>query len=277
MVRRIVGAPTGDDLCIKLGYPEEGAAPAAVAMPGRAIHAHTGSVRYGPATGEDITVILAEEARLLGRLRSALFPRVVRAGVHDDIPYYVMERLDGETLRGAFARARAAGAPRHVGALGAHFAAILTGLLAIRRRDPAFYHGDLKPENIVATSRGFRLIDPALRRAAAPRPGTSLEATLTAPYNPLGLTDETADTGAIAIMLFEFLSGEHPFGDLHTPLLDGFGAFVRGEDEQRRRAASLLRIERFARHRQDARLDQLLDWIAAPPAYAAMAQALRAW
>ena len=213
-----------------------------------ALVAQADQLRCGSTSPEDATLILQTEYAWLREIDSDLFPEVVAAGLADGRAYYVMEQLRGRDLRETL---REGGAPHEWKRLVRRLARELASLQA--RRDD-FFHGDLKPENIVVTRERLRLIDPAFRGGAQ----TPLVATLSVPYNPLGLAGERADTGALAITLLELVTGLQPF--LARARVD---------------LAQPLPLEAYAdAASRDPLVRKLVRWVAEPPTYVELAAAL---
>ena len=70
------------------------------------------------------------------------------------------------------------------------------------------YHGDIKPQNIIITSKGLRLIDPGYFGALPCREGMIPNAVITTPaYYPCLEPDDAFAAGAI---LWELCLGRHP-------------------------------------------------------------------
>ena len=151
---------------------------------------------------------LLAECTLLRGLESDLFPEVVASGIWDGEAFYAMELLTGRDLRTHITTGSAA-------TLEARrlFRRLARELSALHERDGTFFHGDLKPENLIVTPTRLRLIDPALRT-----PAFGVTMTTTLAYNPFARTGPEADTTALAITLLELLTGENPFRGLRRPL-----------------------------------------------------------
>ncbi len=193
--------------------------------------------------------LLLAECALLRGLESDLFPEVLASGIWDGEAFYAMELLSGRDLRAHLVAGTA-------GALDARrlFRRLARELSALHERDGAFFHGDLKPENIVVTPTRLRLIDPALR---TPIDGVTMTTTLA--YNPFARTGPEADTTAMAITLLELLTGENPFRPLQQPLAAG---------EAPELDAYLPRASR------SPLVPTLMRWVLSPPSFAEFATAL---
>ena len=71
-----------------------------------------------------------------------------------------------------------------------------------------FYHGDVKPENIIITKEGRgKLIDPAVKIKWK---GNTVQ-TMTPRYNPFLFEGEKADVAALGMVMYESVTGEVPF------------------------------------------------------------------
>ncbi len=164
-----------------------------------------------------------QEARAAGRLNHPNVLTVYAIGVHAGAPYIVTELLDGEELRthlkqGAVPQRRALEYAQQ----------IANGLAATHAE--GIVHRDLKPENIFVTSDGrVKILDFGLAKLKPPLSGSSVE---TQPLSPLSTapgvvmgtvgymppeqvrgeeTDGRADIFALGVILYEMLSGRHPF------------------------------------------------------------------
>lgn len=206
--------------------------------------------RVEEASADEVQEIVLEEAALLRAMEGDLFPRVHASGVEGDLAWYAMDRLEGPTLRELIRTGQARTIP-----LARLAARVCRELGDLRNLDDRFFHGDLKPENLVFTGDRLRAIDPALRRDTG-----RLRATVTLAYNPAALTGEQADTCALSLTLLEALFDRLPFNGLRQPL-DRVALSV---DESLSIDEATPPLER-----------QLLAWVTTPPSYAEMERALR--
>ncbi|AKT44159.1 serine/threonine-protein kinase [Chondromyces crocatus] len=167
---------------------------------------------------EDLAARIADEARLLGRIRH---PGVVQAfdvgTTSDGRPYFVMELIAGQNLRallgsrGALAPAEALGLlEQALGALGAV-------------HGQGFVHRDVKLENLIVDARGrLTLIDFGVaRRAAGGGPSHTLAGAIVGTPRTMapeqcspGAVDARADLYAAGLALYELVTGRGPFDDL---------------------------------------------------------------
>ncbi|MEY2934910.1 MAG: hypothetical protein RL033_5659 [Pseudomonadota bacterium] len=151
------------------------------------------------------------EGRILRRLDH---PNIVQLlGMFEDGPerYLVMEYVGGGSLRGALPKGRALSPPRSV-AIALELADALSRAHHLR-----VLHRDVKPENVLLAEDGTpRLSDFGLARLADQQWTAPGELLGTIAYmSPEALwgrsTDERADVWSLGVMLFEMLSGQHPF------------------------------------------------------------------
>ncbi len=173
---------------------------------------------------EDLAARLRNEWRALARLEHPNIVNVTDAGVSDNgVPYYIMERLEGETLAALLHRQRRL-LPQHALGLAA---GILSGLHAAHQI--GVVHRDVKPPNIFVTSGGgVKVLDFGIAKI---RDGNGvITARGIAVGTPRYMSPEQAqgapvdarsDIYATGLMLFEMLSGVGPFDDVkdHNELL----------------------------------------------------------
>jgi serine/threonine protein kinase/Tol biopolymer transport system component len=167
------------------------------------------------------------EARAISRLSH---PRICT--VHDvgvavlegaDVPYLVMELLDGETLAARIVRG-----PLSIEQSLGYAIDIADALIAAHAQ--GIVHRDLKPANVMLTGSGVKLLDFGLAQLREPTPAGVSAAALssvsgltseglvlgTLPYtSPEQLRGEKVDTRtdifAFGAVLYEMLTGERPF------------------------------------------------------------------
>ncbi len=164
---------------------------------------------------QDLVQRLRNEWRSLGRLEHPNIVSVSDAGVASNgAPYYVMERLQGESLAGALQRL---GRFSLLDSLRLA-AEILEGLAAAH--EIGIVHRDVKPPNIFVTQAGVaKLLDFGIAKLTD---GASLELTgrgiaigtprYMSPEQAAGeRVDGRADLYAVGLVLFEMLSGCGPF------------------------------------------------------------------
>ncbi len=164
--------------------------------------------------GEEEVERFLREARTAGRLRHPGIVTVLEAGRAEGRHYYVMERIEGESLDRRLARQ---------GPLAERDAAALVLELARAvgyAHEAGVLHRDLKPSNVLAATDGrFLLADFGLARPLAGRtPWTRTGAVLGTPgymapeqsAGDPGAVDARADVHGLGAILHELLSGRPP-------------------------------------------------------------------
>jgi serine/threonine-protein kinase len=171
----------------------------------------------------DLVARLRNEWRALARLEHPNIVNVTDAGTSDNgVPFYVMERLEGETLGGLLHRERRL-PPPHALAIAA---GILDGLHAAHQI--GVVHRDVKPPNVFLTAGAVKILDFGIAKikdakdvitargiaVGTPRYMSPEQARGTA-------VDARSDIYATGLMLFEMVSGVGPFDDAqdHNQLL----------------------------------------------------------
>ncbi len=153
-----------------------------------------------------------DEAQMLASLEHPHLVSVLDAGVDDDVPYLVMDLVDGQSLA-AFCRGRSI--PGHrVAAVGAALATVLS---YVHARD--IVHRDVKPSNILIGRDGVvRLADFGIARwlGDPARDSTSGATTGTAAYiAPEQVRGETvypsSDIYSLGLVLLEALTGTRAY------------------------------------------------------------------
>jgi serine/threonine protein kinase/Tol biopolymer transport system component len=167
------------------------------------------------------------EARAISRLSHPRICTVHDIGVAEisesDVPYLVMELLDGETLAARIARG-----PLSIEQSLAYAIDIADALIAAHSQ--RIVHRDLKPANVMLTSTGVKLLDFGLAQLRMPEPAglevapvssvpglTSAGLVMgTLPYtSPERLRGEKVDARtdifAFGALLYEMLTGNRPF------------------------------------------------------------------
>ncbi len=173
------------------------------------------------ANAELVTRFL-REAKAAGRLKSEHVIRVFDVGrLEDDMPYLVMELLEGEDASATLVR-RGPLPPFEAAELIAQAA---EGVADAHRE--GIVHRDIKPQNLfLCANRGrlfVKVLDFGISKITPPPGGTRTEATLT--KVPLGTplymapeqlrssstVDARADVWALGATLYELLTGDPPF------------------------------------------------------------------
>ena len=164
---------------------------------------------------KDLVARLRQEWRSLARLNHPNIVNVTDAGTSDNgAPFYVMERVAGETLGQLLEREHALSVPRAIGIA----AAVLDGLSAAH--EIGIVHRDVKPPNIfVVAGGGVRLLDFGVAKLAD-QSAEVITARGVAIGTPRYMSPEQArgqavdartDLYAVGLVLFESIAGEGPF------------------------------------------------------------------
>jgi serine/threonine protein kinase len=141
--------------------------------------------------------LLRRQAAKLSACDDASLVKAIETGVANDQAYLSMEYLPGPTLRELLCHGRA----------GVQILIeVLEGLHRLERNSHFGHHGDLKPENIIVTAGGAKMIDPgdfldSFDRARA-------NCVTTSAYYPLL---RPIDSMAFGAMLWEVVLGCQPF------------------------------------------------------------------
>lgn len=152
-----------------------------------------------------------KEVGIIFRLVHPLIVRVLDFGVEGRTPYLVMDYAPNGTLR-----------QRHQEGTRVPLATILSYLEQVARalqfaHDARVVHRDIKPENLLVSARGQVLLSDfgiAVRshRSVSQTPQKiSGTARYMAPEQCTGKACEASDQYALAVMVYEWLSGEPPF------------------------------------------------------------------
>jgi serine/threonine protein kinase len=168
------------------------------------------------ARRQDLVVRIRNEQRALGRLEHPSIVTVTDAGMTStEVPYFVMERLDGETLGARLKQSGCLGIDEALGiAIG-----VLDGLAAAHQI--GVIHRDIKPQNIfLAAGSRPKILDFGVAKVADT--GSAITARGVAVGTPRYMSPEQArgeqvdgrsDVYAVGLVLFESLIGRGPFDD----------------------------------------------------------------
>jgi serine/threonine protein kinase len=146
---------------------------------------------------------LEGEREVLARVHSPHVVALLDAGRYGDIPFLVLEWLEGETLLDLVKSRRRLPLRQALEIL----EAVCSGLCDLHSQGVA--HGDVRPENvIVVPGRGAVLTDPGAALGTG-QPGAGLSN----PTGPPGLSVFSGDIRAVGTVLHRMLTGEEPGGE----------------------------------------------------------------
>ncbi len=165
-----------------------------------------------PGLTQNRAELLVEEARKLARLRHPGIVSVHDVGRDDGTVFVVSDLIDGENLADRIARNR----PSFEEAVG--IVAGVADALAFAH-DQGFVHRDIKPANILLDRQGKALIADfgiaaTLDELARGRDASTGTLAYMAPEQVAGevqLLDGRTDLYALGVVLYELLTGRHPF------------------------------------------------------------------
>lgn len=168
-----------------------------------------------------------DEARFASRVRHPNVVCTVDVGEENGLPYLVLERIDGLTLRQLqqhHGRPLPAAVAARVVADAAAGAHALHTVVDREGRRLGVVHRDLSPHNLMVDQQGRTiLIDLGLAKAEEESEGTTRTAVICGklPYmspeqSRLDPLDARSDVFSLGTILFELCTGELPFGDSHT-------------------------------------------------------------
>jgi tetratricopeptide (TPR) repeat protein len=168
-------------------------------------------VVHGDRIGRTSLELLLREARAVAAVQHPGLVTVYDVGTEEDTAWVVMEYVPGETLRHRMDRDRLP--LTEVVRLGG----VLCGALAMAHASGVI-HRDIKPANILLTPQGDpKLADFGMARSSGDRTITeagSMVGTLMymSPQQAMGENvDGRADLFSLAVVLYEMLTGIHPF------------------------------------------------------------------
>lgn len=152
-----------------------------------------------------------EEVEALKQLNHPSIVKILDSGIAGRIPWYAMEKIEGETLRDQLKRKTKLSSTE---ALRIEYKIVQAMAYAHSREKPV-WHRDLKPENIC-----FQDITPVILDFGLARFGTDSSIIL-APHGTLfymppeqirGRSDTRTDVYALGVIFYEMLCGHTPFG-----------------------------------------------------------------
>jgi len=154
------------------------------------------------------------------------------AGEHEGQNYLVMELLEGESLSARLSRGYL-----DLEAAAAIILPLMSAVAALH--EAGLVHRDLKPSNVFLTAEGVKLLDFGLARHTRAEEAVTAP-TLTAPGAVTGTlrymapeqvtgdpVDQRTDTFALAVILYEMLTGKIPFNA--TTNVDWLNAVLKDE------------------------------------------------
>lgn len=173
--------------------------------------------------GHDVKFALrfTREARTLAKLNHPNIVSVYEFGNVGDVYYFLMEFVDGSTLRDVVRAGQLA--PEHALAIVPHLCDALQ-----YAHDQGFVHRDIKPENILMAKDGsVKIADFGLSRIIGNDQATSLTQTHQVLGTPRYMApeqfegshqvDHRADIFSLGVVFYEMLTGELPIGRFQAP------------------------------------------------------------
>jgi serine/threonine protein kinase len=166
---------------------------------------------------DDLVARLRNEQRALGRLEHPNIVAVTDAGVTStNVPYFVMERLEGETLGARLRRERKLSVVEAI----AVASGVLEGLSAAH--EIGVVHRDIKPQNIfVLAGNRAKILDFGVAKIAdagsvITKRGVALGTPRYMSPEQVGgePIDGRSDLYAVGLVLFEAIAGRGPFDDV---------------------------------------------------------------
>ena len=179
--------------------------------------------RMTAGDGAETIVSFEVEHQLLPVLSGPHVPRFVAAGDLQDMPYLVMEHVQGQTLDHWLPESGAASSPLTHETLASLGAAVAHAVHSLHKQDTC--HLDLKPANVIIQPDGMAVLLDFGLSCHAHFPDLLAEELRKAVGSPVWIApeqvvgvrgDPRSDIFAIGVMLFELATGELPFGSPTT-------------------------------------------------------------
>lgn len=203
----------------------------------------------------NINARLFREARILGALHHPYIVTIHDAGqCSRHGPFLALEMVDGRPLEGVLVARQVLPVPQAV----ALVVQICEALDELERRQVV--HRDVKPANVLINRSpfqnqvkliGLRLAEKANEARYSPKNTSDIEWTIEylAPERLLGRApaDNRGDLYALGVILYECLTGEHPFSGEPSQIVSNFMAGARAPSITQRRPEVPMQLEAIVR------------------------------